>query len=449
MATAGGLPQGSGPQLVEHFKVDVSPQGAAIFPLQGQFQHPVRVEVIILSGQVDPFIQIDNAAGDLLARSNRGGVGEPEVIGQFQFPRDDYYELGIGSNSGSGELGVSIYQLDTHQLEGGGEFTAIPQEIRGTLRQPASYQSYRLPLERGKRVDVVAKALTQALGLQFDLYDPNGALLDTRDNLDGQDPALWNFMPSLTGNYTVVVSNVDEHIGDYSLQVSASTPGGQAVINQRTPLNVNDRSGKSMWLTFESAAFDGIYVEARPKTSDIDPVIKVYDQFGNRLAASNVADAGNLESLALVQFPFDGTYQVEFSSNAKGGQIDYFIRTVRQIDAGVGGQIYPGGRAEKGDITGPGTVLTYYFDAKQGDLIGVDAHGTGGTGLDLGFDLYGPDGTRLVARDDVVGKDPILDRFEIPRTGRYVLSLWNFGQTTGPFEVFVTTPEAPATPPPG
>lgn len=446
LAVADAVSRGQGPQLVDHFKIDITPEALAVFPLEGRIEHPVRIEVIILSGQPDPFIVIQNQAGDQIAQSNRGGVGVPEVIGQFQFPKDGYYQLGIGSKTGSGEVGVSVYQLDSTQVEGGGTFTSVPQEVKGTLRQPASYQSYRLPLVRGRRVDITAKALTESLYLQFDVYSPDGSLLASRDNADGTDPALWNLMADVTGNYTIVVSNGDEHVGDYSLNVAPSSPGGQAVVGQRTMLDLGQ---KSTWLTFDSPAYDGIYVEAKAEGSGVSPTIAVYDQFGNRLTQPDQSNPSDLESLALVQLPFDGTYQIEFSARGNPGQIEYYIRRVRLVDAGMGGQIYPGGRSEKGEITGAGTVLTYFFDGKQGDLIGVDAHGTGGTGLDLGFDLYGPDGTRLLTRDDVVGKDPVLDRYQLPSAGRYVLALWNFGDTNGPFEIYVSTPQAPATLPPG
>jgi hypothetical protein len=77
----------------------------------------------------------------------------------------------------------------------------------------------------------------------------------------------------------------------------------------------------------------------------------------------------------------------------------------------------------------------------------VDAHGTDNTGLDLGLDLYSPEGERLVTLDDVVGVNPVIDRIELPQTGQYALVLWNYGGTTGLYDLYVTNPEAPATPP--
>lgn len=437
-----------GPQLVDKLRVQVVPGVLAVFPLSGDVDHPVRVEVIVLSGEIDPIIEISNVAGDRLASANRGGMGEPETIGQFQFPSTDYYELGIGTSSGQGDVGVSIYRLDPAQLEGGGVFVSIDQELRGVMRQPASYHTFRLPVERGQRFDLWAVALAEGLDLLFELYGPDGALLEARDDNVGQDPYLWNFMPSQTGTYTVVLSNFDEHVGDYALKVSPSVSEGQAVVGKRTQLELSAAPRRSVWFSVDGVPPDGVLVDARPATSGMDLTIAIFDPYGNRLAFADLGKDDAREILSFVAFPFDGAYQVEFATKTGGGEMEYYIRQVRQVDVGLGGNVTPGGYVGKGEISSSGMVLAYTFDAQAGDLIGVDAHATGGTGLDLGFDLYSPDGYLLVTKDDDVGKDPVLDRIELPRSGRYILMLWNYGGTTGPFELFVTTPGAPAPPPP-
>ncbi|MBN1310292.1 MAG: hypothetical protein JXB30_02655 [Anaerolineae bacterium] len=419
----------------------------SIFPLGGDVEHPVRVEVIVLSGEVDPVIYINNVAGDQLAYANRGGENEPEIIGQFQFPSTGYYELGIGAASGQGEVGVSIYRLDPALLEGGGEFTSINEEISGTMSQPASFHTFRLPVERGQRFDISAVALTEGLDLLFELYGPDGELLEARDDNIDKDPYLWNFMPNQSGSHTVVLSNFDEHLGDYVLGVSPSNAGGEAVVGTRTQIELSAEPRRSVWLTLAGSAPDGVLVDARPVSSGMDLTIAVYDQYGNRLVLADLGGNDDREVLSFVQFPFDGVYQVEFLTKSAGGQMEYYIRPIRQVDIELGGQIVPGRGVEKGELTGAGMALAYLFDAQAGDLIGVDAHTTGGFSLDLGFDLYSPDGYLLVTKDDDVGKDPILDRIELPQSGRYALVLWNYGGTTGPFELFVTKPDVPATPP--
>jgi hypothetical protein len=121
---------------------------------------------------------------------------------------------------------------------------------------------------------------------------------------------------------------------------------------------------------------------------------------------------------------------------------------ISQYDNDQGGKLIPGGQGRQNEIVGPGSVLVYWFEGNVDDLVGIDAHATSSTGLDLAFDLYGPDGSLILTRDDVVGKNPVIDVLELPASGRYAIALWNYGGTVGTFDIFVTSPEAPSTPPP-
>jgi hypothetical protein len=438
----------AGPQLLDQFRVTVQEDAVSVFQLEGQIDQPVRVEAIVLSGEIDPYITMSNSAGDRLAYSDSGQVGEPEVIGQFQFPGDGFYELGVGAPVGSGEVGISIYGLDPADLEGGGVFDSIEGELRGTMEHPATYHTFRLPVERGIRFNLSAQALTEGLDLVLELYSPDGVLLAARDDNVGVDPYLWNFMPSQSGLYTIVLSNYDEGIGDYVLQVSRADADSPAALGTRTGLSLSANPRTGSWLTFESRALDAVRVEARPISPGMDLSIALYDSYGNRLATANQFATGEPEQLTTVQVPYDGLYYVEFQTLGEGGEIEYYIRAIRQSEIELGGKrISPSRFAHEGEVVGPGTSYTYLFEAEAGDLIGVDAHGTDNTGLDLGLDLYSPDGERLVSLDDVVGVNPVIDRIELPQTGQYALVLWNFGGTTGPYDLYVTNPEAPATPP--
>ncbi|MCC6906293.1 MAG: hypothetical protein IT326_10660, partial [Anaerolineae bacterium] len=261
-STLTAVQDASGPQLVDKFRASVEPGLVDVFPLEGLIARPVRIEVIVLSGEVDPQVTLTTPSGNSLAVVNSTGPGEPEVIGQFQFPGDGFYELGITSLAGNGEVGVSIYTLEEAEIDESRVFSSTDQELRGTILHPASYHTYRLPLERGQRIDLTAQALVAGLDLLFELYAPDGQLLTARDDNLGSDPALWNFMPSQSGTYTVVLSNYDEGIGDYALRVAPSTGAGEAVIGTRTEIGVQGSPRRSNWTTFEGRALDAVRIEA-------------------------------------------------------------------------------------------------------------------------------------------------------------------------------------------
>jgi len=437
----------SQPRLVKRFRADIISGVMSAYPLPGRADLPIRVEVVVLSGNLDPRIEINSAAGDPLADVNLAGEGAPEVIGEFQFPVDSVYELALGAASGAGQVGVSIYQLAGPDTAGTAATMSPAKTQVGVLRQPASFQSYHMPLESGSRVDIQVTAATPDLSLRLALFDPDGE--NTRATVDtsGPNPAIWNFLPSKTGAYTIMVSNRDEGMGEYSLTTAPSTSGGRAVIGSRAVLELGSMPRKSLWLTMDGIALDGVTVEARPVDANLDLAVAVSDPYGHLLTRVNSVGAGAKETLDLVQFPFSGPHQIEFSAVGGSGEFQYYIRPVRLVDAKIGGKIYPAGRAEHGEFYGPGSVIVYNFQAEAGDLIGVDAHATAGSGLDLGFDLFDPDGEKLLTRDDDVGKDPVLDRIALPKSGSYMLALWNYADSTGPYEIYVTTPEAPSSTP--
>jgi hypothetical protein len=348
-----------GLQLLDQFRVAIQEGAVSVFQLEGHIDQPVRVEAIVLSGDIDPYVTMSNSVGDRLAHSDSGQVGEPEVIGQFQFPGDGFYELGVAAPAGSGEVGISIYALDPANLEGGGVFDSIEGELRGTIEHPSTYHTFRLSVERGVRFDLSAQALTEGLDLVLELYSPDGVLLAARDDNVGVDPYLWNFMPSQSGLYTIVLSNYDEGVGDYLLQVSLADEDNPAALGTRTELELSANPRSSTWLTFESRALDAVRVEARPVSPGMDLRIALYDSYGNLLAVADQFGIGEPEQLTTVQVPYDGQYYVEFLTLGEGGEIEYYIRVIRQSEIELGGQrIAPSRFAHEGEIVGPGTSYT-------------------------------------------------------------------------------------------
>ncbi|MGF1503906.1 MAG: hypothetical protein ACFB51_02030 [Anaerolineae bacterium] len=434
---SGTLSPVAAPRLTEQYRVQLIEGLESIYPVRGEVESPVRIEVIVLSGSPDPVVRVNNPQGANLATVDTNAASESEVIGLFQFPADGYYELAISTAGGSGEVGVSIYQIggaSSHQFE------TTDEQVTGEMTQPAAYHTFLLPLERSQRVDIAAEAVGEGLTLTFALYAPDGTLVAQQP--PAAAPTLLDFVPSQQGDYTLVLRNLAETLGSYTVAVAPSESAGEAAVGTRTTLDLT--AGEPVWLTLDGTAYDSISLEARPADPTLDLTVRVYDPFGGVLVQANDLGLGGAEVLTMVQFPFDGLYQVEFTMGGAQGTIDYLIRRQRLPDIEMGGRIAQGSIKHEGAVEGPGTLIAYGFDAVPGDLIGVDARAVGDTDLDLAFSLYAPDGTRLLTRDNVVELDPILDRFDLRTEGRYVLVVFNRGTTTGAFELYLTNPQAPA-----
>jgi len=432
----------TGPELVEKFRVGIVESLTAAYPLVGSPNVPVRVEVIVLEGNPDPQIHISNANGDQLAVADSGGAGQPEVIGEFVFPGDGYYELGVSSKAGTGQVGVSVYQLQPARVDSDGLFSSTEQILRGRIDHPSSFHTFRIPLERGQRVDIGATAVQEnGLDLLFELYGPDGTLRSARDDNVDINPYLWDFMPNQTGIYTLVLSNFSESTGEYYVEVKPSVSAGVVELGRRAEVELVGVPRRSTWLTIDAFAHDGISVEARPLDPEMDTSVAIYDPFGNKVVDVNRTGIDGTEALDLFQFGFSGTYQIEFTPLGESGRLEYLVLLTREADLDVGGRIATGRNLNEGDIDGAGTVIAYSFNVSAGDLVGIDAHPVIDTGLDLAFDLYSPEGYPVVSRDDVIGVDPLVDRVELSQSGQYVLVLQSKGAGVGPYELIVSKPE--------
>lgn len=445
--TQPSLPAAGDVTLIDRIRTEIQTGARAVFPLQGKADDIVRVEVVVLKGDVDPTLQINDPEGQRLASADFANTGGPEVIGEFQFPYDGAFELEVGSKALGGTVGISLYTLAQSAAQSPSSINLAGPKITRTLSYPASFQSHHLSLEKGKRVNIAANAESGSLHLDLELIGPDQMKLVVPVKRSDSGASIVNFLPEQSGAFTVIANNTGESTGSYSVSASLATPGAPASVGSRATIEIGEEPESSIWLTLDGIAQDGFMLDVRPLDPGLDITAAVFDPSGHKLTYVNQANIGGSESMDLVQFPFDGTYQLELSTVAGQGQIQYLIRPVRLVDAKIGGKIYVGGRAETGEIFGAGTVIVYTFEANEGDLIGVDAHATGDAGLDLGFDLFDPNGDKLVTRDDDIGKNPVLDRIELPVRGRYVLALWNYQGTTGTYEVYITKPENTSTSP--
>nr|MBN1229807.1 hypothetical protein [Anaerolineae bacterium] len=441
------LPTEPGPEIVEQYRVPIYDQTESIYPLVGQIDYAVRIELQAITDSLDVVLTLENPAGDRLMTADSGGAGEAEIIGTFEFPGEGIYEIGIRAHGGEGEALLTIYKLEPSDIEGGGVLSVTGGQMTGVMARPGSYHTFRLQVVRGMRFNLWAQALTLDLDLLFYLYSPEGILIAAVDDTIGLDPYLWNFMPDQTGVYTVVLANYDENGGNYLLGVAPAESNGAATLHTTTILEISGFPRKSVWLTVDGQAMDGIRVFATPTTFAVDVTIAVYDPYGNRLQYIDEWDAGYQEKLSVFQFPYDGVYQIEFTTVLDGGTIEYTIQPLGLAEINNGGEISPGLTGLDGIIPGTGSLLSYYFDGQQDQIIGIDAHAMPSDRLDLGFDLYGPHGEHLATGSDTIGRNPQLSEFQLPETGRYTLVVYNVGRTWGHFSVLVTYPDA-ATPTP-
>ncbi|MBN1119819.1 MAG: hypothetical protein JXJ17_01975 [Anaerolineae bacterium] len=426
---------GEGIELLERYRAEIIPDAVSIYPLEGRLDRPLSIEVMVLSGDIDPVLEIYTMEGHQLVIANSSGVGEPEKLSVIEFPADGYYELGISSEGGSGEVGISVYGLEGQSSEGGGSFYSFPGEMTGKMADVGTVHMFRIPAQRGERFDAWAQAVGDELDLFFDLYDPDGHLVAARDDNVGLDPYLWNFMADRSGIYSLALKNYGTTIGDYVLRVDQSSGGELVSFDEPISFELQASPRRSAWFAFDCRASEPISIEARPQNPELDFEIALYDQNGNRLLNVNNSSPGQPEILTFVQLPYDGRYQVEFFPLETEGLVEFTI-THALADVGeIGAPVEMGGVPLPCHMDGPGTLLSYTFEAEAGDTLNIGVRFSAGVPIDLNFDLYDPDGYLLASSRGVEGAGALVQDYSLPVAGSYVMVFWNQGQQAGDFEV--------------
>lgn len=409
--------------LLKSFRGDVQPEAEAIFGLTGEAGEAVRIEVQVRLGEPDLALHLSTPSGEILANVDVGGPGESEVIGEFRLPAEGYYELAVQSLENTGQVDVLIYEISGEVLSGGGALPGLGQPVTGSMDRPATFHTYKLRTERGQRFDLRATALSGDLDLVFELYDPQGEPVVKRDDSLDKDPYLFNYMPQLSGDYTVVLTNFEGTTGTYQIIAEASQGGSPLDFGRRQVISLPTEPHHGAWVPFISTAGEGLSINADPLNPNTDLTLAVHDVFGNRLAFADNGGPGAGESLR-VQVPYDGPYQLEFGTLSEGGEVRYDAYERSSFDFDTSGPLieFPTLRDVTILLQQGGETHAYWFDGEQGQRITIDATARSGT-LDLAFDLLDEAGNVLSAHDDDRNTDPVLENYPLPYTGRYYLVL--------------------------
>jgi hypothetical protein len=118
----------------------------------------------------------------------------------------------------------------TAQAIGGGSTV----DVIGALGAAGEQDWYSFMVRAGTLIDLEVYSarcnrFTDPVDAYFELYDPTGALILTRDDYwqysTATDPALLDYMPSQTGTYYLALRGFGNDTGDYELYFHSAEPG--------------------------------------------------------------------------------------------------------------------------------------------------------------------------------------------------------------------------------
>lgn len=225
--------------------------------------------------------------------------------------------------------------------------------------------------------------------------------------------------------------------------VAVPPPMLPVTLNSETRGEITAATG-SVRYTFDARA--GTLVTIRMAADpgvDLDPLLILRDPTGALLVENDDVVSGDKNSLLeYVELPVDGAYVIEATrfQQQLGSTVGGFTLTVSDVttvprptpEIFTSGLIRSGEPVE-GRITDEIFVNTYAYEGRAGEVIAIRMEAIGDGLLDTYVILSTVDGA-VLAEDDDGGGSPgssLIDGFEIPEDGLYMISATRFQQELG------------------
>lgn len=431
--------------LEQSFTLNALSGGEAEATFESDAFQTIRLDVSLLSGNLEYELQLVDKFGNFLA-SLQSTVGRStEAISEFTLPYEGEYRLVIYPIERDGTLQVTVTALGP--ASGGGQLDGLNSVVNAMMSAIHTGHTYQFPLTEGDVVTLAARSTVPGSpDTRLALYGPDGRFITEVDDVvpaTELDAVLSGFVVPETGVYTVVVSNYGEGVGAYNFSVTSDTVppeaegGPDLVYGSAKRALFFDQS--NLRLSFDSTVGDVLQISVFDATPDLDVDIYVYSPFGQIIAYARDARQGEGETLHEMQMPYSGRYVLELQPIGEGEAS--FQVTQLAPSALTGGGSF--GDQASGNLPGAfaeqNVFHFYQFNAAAGDRISlVVTSSSTEDELDIGFALIAPNGLQLAFADHSEGAnsaDPALLGYRVTQTGTYTVIVYTFNAATGTYEL--------------
>lgn len=210
--------------------------------------------------------------------------------------------------------------------------------------------------------------------------------------------------------------------------VASAQGGGDLPFD--APVEATLSAGETHTYTFRSEGTDSITV--RMMAAALDPVLVLYDPVGNLLAFNDDTEGETDAALVSVRLPMAGVYTLVARSYGNRGAGAYTLRAIsRRAETLDGSAPLDVGETIDAELFTVGQTDRWLFDGQAGQVISVRMDAERGTRLDPLLELLAAEGTVLAYSDDDGGdKNSLINGFELPEDGQYVIVARSWGNAT-------------------
>lgn len=237
-----------------------------------------------------------------------------------------------------------------------------------------------------------------------------------------------------TNQYGEIFDQMAASIIIHDVQTGYTLSGGEAnvqggLINGRILDGELAEGVKDVWtFTMETAGYVTLSLE--PEDNILDLTLTLISPFGQTIAQIDSSYAGDMEVAADLYLTENGRYVVEVSDFFKlPGRYKLSLAIEDEPQYTNAGVIRPG-QAIESELP-VNTQHVWTFEGAAGSLVSIILSPRDNQ-MDAILNLFGPDGSRLVALDEGFSGDPeVISGFELPVTGAYAIRVSSFADNGG------------------
>ncbi|MFO7536655.1 MAG: hypothetical protein R6X32_01190 [Chloroflexota bacterium] len=294
----------------------------------------------------------------------------------------------------------------------------------------------------GARVDVVGDPLNLFAAapdlMQSRIFFFMPASTETAVSRQAQALYIFGAPQAEWDNYAGIFDSIAETLVIYDIWSSYTVGEGavtvRGTIQSQNPVTGNLSPEVSDIWTFDSGSARYATIRLSPDNNSLDLAFTIISPSGQTVAYVDEGYAGATEIAADIPLAEVGTYVIEVSEFFReGGRYRLSLLLTEEPLYASGGRI-DFGQNIRGELPGNQQHI-WTFAGEAGQLVSIVIAPVEET-LDLILDLYGPDGTRLVALDEGFSGDPeVISGFQLPVTGDYSILVRSFANEGGSYNL--------------
>ncbi len=454
-ATPTAVPSASVGDAIVMEQITVGEGQVGISSFSSPADQVIQVEAVSISGEGAFEISVRDRFGSLLASIAPEPLQSSVLLSELRLPYDGNYDILVYSPEAVQTVEVTVLVLDG--ATSSGTLSNLGDSIDAAMTEINQHHVYNLSLTEADIISLGAFAvdsepLTRDLDLQLTLFGPDGALVTFVDDVvpaTDLNAVLNGLVVPSSGEYIVVVSNVEGTVGEYQLRLRSDTDAiaedpPDVVYNAEYEVQFTD--GDSLVAEFDGTIGDVLQIAVTDVAFALDVSIFLYNPAGQAIAFASNEGVARSETISEVQLPSTGRYELEIIPIGNGtATFTLLPLTVEELTGGgVFADEADGNRL--GEFEADSVFHMYQFNATAGDVVNIEVINNNSesvgfsnqAGLDIGFALLAPNGEEIAFADDLdpeTNIDAALNDFVLDQTGSYIIVVYSFAGGEGRYEL--------------